>query len=258
MRKLVTRSVAAAYALFATAALGADLPPPAAAPVYRPLPPVVVPLFTWTGCYVGGNAGGLWAGSDWNDGVFGDFGSGTASGAVGGAQIGCNYQAGSWVFGIQGDYDWTSANNNNNNAFLSNLTGLVVTDQTQINSLASVTGRVGYAWDRFLAYVKGGGAWVKASYQFQIGGVAVATDSATQGGWTVGLGGEYAFTNWLTGFVEYDYYGFSDTSPGGLVCAVAAGGCAGGVLFTNNVSITNHISVVKAGLNLKFGPGVGF
>ena len=256
MRKLVTRSVAAAYALFATAALGADLPPPAAAPVYRPLPPVVVPLFTWTGCYVGGNAGGLWAGSDWNDGVFGDFGSGTASGAVGGAQIGCNYQAGSWVFGIQGDYDWTSANNNNNNAFLSNLTGLVVTDQTQINSLASVTGRVGYAWDRFLAYVKGGGAWVKASYQFQIGGVAVATDSATQGGWTVGLGGEYAFTNWLTGFVEWDYYKFDNNNNStALVCTAPA---CGGAVFVANPNFKETVNVVKVGLNLKWGPGFAF
>jgi outer membrane immunogenic protein len=257
MQKPVIRSVAAACALFATGALAADLPAPAPAPVYRP-PPVAVPLFTWTGCYVGGNVGGLWARSDWNDDVLGDFGSGTASGALGGVQIGCNYQTGAWVFGIQGDYDWTNANNNNTNGFLSNLTGLVVTNQTQINSLGSVTGRVGYAWDRFLGYVKGGGAWVNGSYSFQVAGVPVATASATQSGWTVGVGGEYAFTNWLTGFVEYDYYGFSNTNPGALVCAAATGGCGGGVIVTNNVGVTTNINVVKVGLNLKFGPGFGF
>jgi outer membrane immunogenic protein len=251
MQKLVLRTVAAACAFFATAALAADLPPPAAAPVYR-APPVAVPLFTWTGCYVGGNVGGLWASSDWNDGVFGDFGSGTASGAVGGAQIGCNYQVGTWVFGIQGDYDWTSANNNNSNAFLSNFTGLTVTDQTQINSLASVTGRVGYAWDRFLGYVKGGGAWVNASYSFQVAGLPVATASSTQGGWTIGVGGEYAFSNWLTGFVEYDYYGFQNSSPSALVCAP---GACGGAIVTNAVGVTTNINVVKVGLNLKFSPG---
>jgi outer membrane immunogenic protein len=112
MKKIVWRSVAAFVAVFANAAMAADLPAPAVpAPVYRP-PPVAVPLFTWTGCYVGGNVGGLWARSDWNDDVFGDFGTGTASGAVGGVQVGCNYQTGAWVFGIQGDYDWTRANNN--------------------------------------------------------------------------------------------------------------------------------------------------
>ena len=38
------------------------------------------------------------------------------------------------------------------------------TDQSNIRSLASVTGRVGYAWDRFLLYVKGGGAWERDDY----------------------------------------------------------------------------------------------
>jgi outer membrane immunogenic protein len=154
--------------------------------------------------------------------------------------------------GIQGDYDWTSANNSNANAFLSNFTGLTVTDQTQINSLGSVTGRVGYAWDRFLGYVKGGGAWVNASYSFQVAGVPVATASSTQGGWTIGVGGEYAFNNWLTGFVEYDYYGFQNSSPSALVCAP---GACGGVIVTNAVGVTTNINVVKVGLNLKFSPG---
>ncbi len=147
----------------------------------------------------------------------GDFGSNTASGALGGLQGGCNYQVGAWVFGIQGDYDWTNANNTTANVIFP-----VVTDQTQIKSLGSVTGRVGYSWDRFLAYVKGGGAWLQSNYNVQVpAGFNVATASYTNTGWTIGVGGEYAFLNWLTGFVEYDYYNFSNSNSSALVCAAA-------------------------------------
>jgi len=250
MRKFLL--AATALTTIGSSALAADLavrrPPP------RGYVPVVVPVYTWTGCYVGGNAGGLWARTEWNGSVFGDFGTGTASGGLGGLQGGCNYQVGAWVFGIQGDYDWTNATNDTTNVFLSNFTGRTVTNHREIDSLASVTGRVGYAWDRFLGYVKGGGAWVRGSASFQVAGVTTATASDTRGGWTIGVGGEYAFTNWLSGFVEWDYYRFERDNPGGLVCTPAV--CGG--VFTNNLEVQTNINVVKAGLNLKFGPGGWF
>ncbi len=103
---------------------------------------------------------------------------------LGGAQIGCNYQVGAWVFGIQADYDWTNANGNTANAIIPALVGgpvVGLSDSTQHNSLASVTARVGYSWDRLLGYVKAGGAWLNSSYAFQVSGVNVASDSATRG-----------------------------------------------------------------------------
>ena len=246
MKKFLLAGVALS-ALLGGSAGAADLARPA--PVYAP-PPVFVPLFTWTGCYVGANGGGIWARNDWNDSFFGDYGNNTASGGIGGLQGGCNYQVGAWVFGVQGDYDWTSINNTSANPVLSNLTGLVITDQTQIKSLASVTGRVGYSWDRFLAYVKAGGAWLQGNYGFQTFGVpAAATVNLTQTGYTVGVGGEYAFLNWLTGFVEYDYYHFGDNTSSTLVCIAAVCGIA-----TTGARVRTDINVVKAGLNLKFGP----
>ena len=257
MKKFLLAGVALS-ALLGGSAGAADLARPA--PVHAP-PPVIVPLFTWTGCYVGGNAGGIWARNDWNDTVFGDFGNNTASGGLGGLQGGCNYQVGAWVFGIQGDYDWTSINSTSANPALTALAnaaflpgGFAFTDQTQLKSLGSVTGRVGYSWDRFLGYVKAGGAWVNNDYTLSAafigtpGFATLGSVSNTRGGWTVGVGAEYAFLNWLTGFIEYDYYRFSSASEnfncvGGAFCTVA----------TIPINIEQNISVVKVGVNFKFG-----
>jgi outer membrane immunogenic protein len=182
----------------------------------------VAPLYSWTGCYVGGNGGGIWAKTEWNDTVFGSFGDSTASGGLGGLQVGCNYQAGAWVFGVQGDYDWANAKTDNTNVFLTaNFPGFgPIVNHTEIKSIASVTGRVGYALDRFLVYGKGGGAWVRADHSFLVGGATVASSSdSSRGGWTAGVGGEYAFNNWLTGFVEWDYYKFDNDNPNGRLRA---------------------------------------
>ena len=166
MRKLLL--VTAALVALAGPATAADLP---ARPVYKapPAPPPV--QFSWTGCSVGGHVGGLWARKDWSDrnisfvpgqpnASFGQsLGGHDADGWLGGVQAGCDYQLGSVVIGIQGDYAWTDAKGSN-----VNLVAPFVTDQTRVKSLATVTGRIGYAWERFLGYVKGGGAWERDEY----------------------------------------------------------------------------------------------
>ena len=233
MKKILLAGTALAT-LVSGSAMAADLRP-ARAPIYTKAP--MAPAFSWTGCYVGGNAGGLWSNETWSRATTGAAQSiQNTSGGLAGGQIGCNYQVGTWVFGIQGDYDWANASGSTADASF-----LGGTDQSNVNSLASVTGRAGYAWDRFLGYVKGGGAWVKDGYSVTTAAGLVASAGETRNGWTLGVGGEYAFTDWLSGFAEYDYYNFGTTTD-----------TFTGTLGTGSSNIKQNVSVAKAGVNFKF------
>ena len=147
------------------------------------------------------------------------------------------------MIGIQGDYDWANADGSHADPIVA-----LTTLQSNTKSLASVTGRIGYAWDRFLGYVKGGGAWERDEYTWFVTAVPGISTSAseTRSGWTVGIGGEYAFTDWVSGFIEYDYYWFGTRSvafPVGLASV--------------NFDVEERKSVIKAGINFRFGGGAG-
>src|SRR5258708_39828599 len=108
--KKVLLTGTALLTLISGSAMAADLRPARGpAPVYTKAP-MMAPAFSWTGCYIGGNVGGLWAKKDWTDAATG-FGESSVSinSWLAGAQVGCNYQVSTWVFGVQGDYDWTNA-----------------------------------------------------------------------------------------------------------------------------------------------------
>jgi outer membrane immunogenic protein len=228
----------------AASALAADLP----ARVYTKAP-VVAPVaaYNWTGCYIGGNGGGVWVRKNWTRTTTQQFmGSHDADSWLGGVQAGCNYEVSNWVFGIQGDYDWTNASGS---SLDQSQTLVQVYDRSQIDGVGSLTGRVGYAFDRFLPYVKGGVAWERDRYSTYFGplttqpGTIISTASEWRTGYTVGIGGEYAFWQNLSAFVEYDYYGFGTKTE----------------TFTPTTFSTQQLydirerkSVVKAGINWKF------
>jgi len=205
------------------------------------------PAYSWTGCYGGGHVGGLWARKDWTlqfpDPVT-PLGGHDASSFLGGLQAGCDYQfANRFVIGIQGDYAWSDATG-------SHIDVVDATrDQSRIRGLGSVTGRVGYSWDRVLGYVKGGVAWESDRYdRFDLAAPFALVGSAreTRSGWTVGVGGEYAFTNNLSGFAEYNYYDFGTRT---LTFLDPFGA------FNDNISIRERKNVVKIGLNFRWNPG---
>ena len=166
-----------------------------------------MPIFTWTGGYVGLQGGGIWSDSSVNEPDTGVF-SENFNGGLFGGYAGYNWQSGAWVYGAEGDFNgvW------NDETF--NIGGFDVDVGTDY--LASLRGRVGYAFDRTLIFATAGVAFTRMSAEADLfDGVSLnADDNLT--GWTVGAGAEYAFTdNWI-GRLEYRYYDFGDSSIDGF------------------------------------------
>jgi opacity protein-like surface antigen len=143
------------------------------APPFGPPPPA----FSWTGCYVGAAVGGAWSSQDASNTAFptldqaGVTGTIHASGVIGGGFGGCNFQwTSAWVIGIEGDWSGTSLSGSATGPDLfANGTpanfggGIAWTDN--LSSIATLRGRIGYAWNpNILAYFTGGGAWGRISY----------------------------------------------------------------------------------------------
>ncbi len=169
MKKYLLASVAALGIIAAGAASAADLPSrkgPVAAPVYIP------PVFTWTGFYVGANAGYGWGNVNAN----GFANVGDLDGFVGGGQIGYNYQMGQFVLGLEADLQGADLSSGNN-------LGLV---RVKTDYFGTVRARVGFAIDRFMPYVTGG--WAYGNVKTSIPALAFSNDSSHTGGWTVGGG----------------------------------------------------------------------
>ncbi len=245
--------VAALAALAASPAMSADLGP---AVFQQPPPPIIVPTATWTGCFLGGNAGTGW--SNWtysnatdNPTVPGNRGNILANDVIAGGQVGCDYQAGELVLGVQGLFDWTQMQGRFHDA----VTG-VFDETAQSRWFATATGRVGYAaTPASLFYARGGVAWINNKYQdigvngsFVCGGgncnTVDSSPTSTRLGWTVGLGFEYMLgPNWSV-FLEYDYMNFGNPT-------ISFPGAA-----ANSFQIAQHVQAVMIGLNLRlnFGP----
>ena len=143
-------------------ALAADLPPPMAPPPRAPAMYVpVVPLYNWTGFYLGGNLGfGLTGGSFNSPSGHVCFDNHHTS-FLGGGQVGVNYEfGGGVVIGAEAMFDWLP--NTKNTVNLKRRCSGANLGSATINNrwLTTATGKLGYAWDRVLLYAKGGGAWV--------------------------------------------------------------------------------------------------
>ena len=209
--------------------------------------PVVAPVFTWTGCYIGGNAGGKWIAHRETSVTVGsstfvfDNNDNSGNGAfTGGGQVGCNYQTGQFVFGIEGDFDYFHRSESFTVGPFSPLGILVPGDNFSATSRweASLRARLGYAWDRTLLYVTGGVAWTNVRFDANFVPTTCGTlrpvtcpglsveDSQTFTGGTVGAGIEYAITNNLIGGIEgrYTWYGDKTFNAGPLRSRRGQGG----------------------------------
>jgi outer membrane immunogenic protein len=188
--------------VMAAPALAADLPVKAPPPVY------VAPLYNWSGFYIGGNGG--WGASDncWD--VFTVVGATLIngchdrSGGIVGGQIGYRWQQPNnhFVIGLEAQGDWANINNSRVSVLDPTLTL-----GSKLNGLGLFTGQLGFSWDTWLLYMKGGAAVTSNNFfvNSAITGIGLASASSTRWGGTLGVGFEYGFApNWSVG-LEYDH-----------------------------------------------------
>ena len=221
-----------------------------AADLYRapPPPPVsyvppVVPANTWTGFYAGINGGYGWGGGgntiSYYDGAD-QSARAQPQGGFGGGQIGYNYQTGSFVFGVETDFqgagisDSVTGTTANGNDF---------TSKESIDWFGTARGRLGFAVGNALLYGTGGFAYGNVNQHATNGG-DVFVSNTTQTGYAAGGGVEYKFTPAWSVKAEYQYIDL------------------GSQKLTDNLGISTNsldtnFQTARVGLNYRFG-GAGY
>lgn len=202
----------AAVAALATGAQAADLGSPRG-----PVADVVVaPVFSWTGFYLGGQIGGVWArqgGSNTTLAGGNPVALAYGAGFVGGLHAGFNYQVNRIVLGAEADLEFSTVSGARRG-----VSGGLFDLTMRQSFMGSVRARAGVAMDRTLFYVTGGVAFTSARNTLAFAGAApFHTFTTTRAGWTVGAGVEHAFTpNW-TARLEYRYANFGSFSNANAV-----------------------------------------
>jgi outer membrane immunogenic protein len=287
MKKLAMFTGAVMAALLMGSALAADLA--VKAPIYKAPPPP--PVYSWTGFYVGLNAGVGWGNFDPTTSmVFSPVGAFAASSVTavnaagpqsinptaftGGVQAGFNWQAGMFVLGVEGDIEsFRLSGTATTTAVYPQFAPAVFTITSSANTtwLATARGRLGVAVNNWLFFVSGGAAFTNLNGAFAFndncgfvpacsgGGPAfnsieAATLSGTKTGYTVGGGVEAALWGNWTAKAEYLYVNFGTVTMTGLIASPAV------IAFgSNNNPFTHSLdlkaNILRVGLNYKFGYG---
>jgi outer membrane immunogenic protein len=208
MKKVLLSTVA--LIAFAAPAAAADL---AARPYVKAPPAPIAVAYDWSGFYIGANGG--WGSSQkcWEAvaptiPLIGPEGCHDATGGTAGGQIGYRWQAGTWVFGLEGQGNWADFRG-------SHVSTLFPGDRldSRIDAFGLFTGQIGYAANNVLFYVKGGAAVTADRFRiFDVptGLVVATTGDDTRWGASVGTGIEFGFApNWTAG-VEYNHLFMQD------------------------------------------------
>jgi outer membrane immunogenic protein len=243
--------------------------------------PAAATLYNWTGCYVGVQ-GGVGAQQDnYAGGSEGENGYG----AVLGGQLGCNYQMGMLVVGIEGDGLWSNLKNTFSEGSGSGTStdpgsslneGFSESSSSQSSArnkwLFDAALRLGVAFDRVLIYGKGGVAWGKFDFSTNTSSTTIRpgltegftegfNGSATLPGALIGVGFEYAIPGLqnVTAKAEYNYIAFAQRSVSGVATATTTFSTGSPASITTTVpssqSYGANIQMIKFGLNVKFnGP----
>lgn len=281
LRSMLLASVGA-LALIGPAAFAAD-PPSSPPPLAYPPP---VPIFTWTGFYLGLNAGYAWGDDPVTAFVPGPpnriggtapleaslvgTGSMRPSGFIGGGQIGYNWQINHFILGLEGDVEGLTASATRDSGYLQGFTTrfrprkiIHDFDHVSYQPFATIRGRVGYAFNRLLIYATGGLAVTGQNFSRDLAWsyidpcptsgdglhqCHVGSISRTLAGWSVGGGVEYALTNNWTVKAEYLHADFGRTSLTTFNPAVS------GQQIIHTIGRTTF-DIARAGVNYKFDWG---
>jgi outer membrane immunogenic protein len=240
MKKLLLGTVG--LVALSGSAMAADLP----ARTYKAPPPVIAPIYDWTGFYIGANGGWAESRNCWGIVPVGAAlipdGCSDRSGGVVGGQIGYRWQASQFVFGLEAQGDWADLTGSRVSTF-----NPAFSTGTRTNGIGLFTGQIGYAWNATLLYLKGGAAVTDNSAFINTfpGGVGVASASSTRWGGTVGVGLEYGFSpNWTAG-IEYDHLFMGNANNTFSVANPLLAGAAN--------RISQDVDMVTARISFKFG-----
>lgn len=258
MRQIIL--VAAGVALGLSGASAADMP------AFR-APPPPLPVWSWSGLYVGGHVGGgiglTQFASPNGATIFGD--DVRSPTALGGLQVGYNWQvAPNWVIGAEADV--SALNGNGANTCLA-VSGAFASANCRVrqDAMATMTGRVGYATGpggQTLYYAKGGAAWLHEKIDIASNPLPallpspqnqfMTSQSDSRWGWTLGVGVEQAIAPAWSIKMEYDYASFGNAAvqtPQSIVLGPL--GYALTPSGSTNATLAMHSA--KVGLNMKFG-----
>jgi outer membrane immunogenic protein len=243
-----TLAIAASLSLASiTSVVAADLPAQANMPLKAP---PYTPVSNWTGFYVGAHIGYGWGTDDGtrvNANTF--FPAGFAesttnlSGVEGGGQFGFNYEVSRWVLGVEGNFGAADINGSASDTNILGAPG-VSTHNFKIQWVDDVTGRVGYDWNNWLFYGKGGWAWAGTSANVTNTAVGAPTSQGndTLNGWTAGGGIEWMFLKNWSAKAEYQHFDFGTQQ----VNRIASTG------FVNVVNSSLKTDLVRVGVNYHF------
>jgi outer membrane immunogenic protein len=244
MKKFLLATVGLVALGMAAPASAADL---AARPYTKAPPPMIAPIYDWTGFYIGANGGWGQSRNCWDfvdvAGIVVADGCRERSGGLIGGQIGYRWQANQFVFGLEAQGDWADLSNQR----VSIIDPLFST-RTKTDGIGLFTGQIGYAWNAALLYVKGGAAVTSNRFSIlsTISGAELAAASATRWGGTIGVGFEYGFTpNWSIG-AEYNHLFMGNANNSfSIVNPINAA-------FVNN-RISQDVDMVTLRINYRFG-----
>ena len=244
----MTRHAAPLLALLCAGsfAQAADLPSRKAPPQSYLSP---APVYTWTGLYVGSQAG--YVGQRYSQREFDLTNAGlptsnntswTGGGVAVGVHAGYNAQMSQLVFGVEGDLEGSTTRGSQ--GYLDpTVAGFTQSWSIRNYWRGAVRGRVGYAMDRFMPYIAGGLAFGGFKSNLSNWGSASENASTTRVGWTIGAGMEYAFDPALSARLEYRYTDFGQFSQTSTLAFP-------GNRYQNRVS--DHS--VRVGLSYHFNP----